>query len=159
MSNKIYSQQELTDAFRGAIEDRATWFYLLLKAAKEQNVDIDKLAKDSITYFGILKGRNFGEVATPGEFVDKLAQGHAFHAFEMNKIEGSEQKGVLRFKYCALVESWKKLGCNGSEIAELCRLARNGDYGVASCFPKLELKFNKLLSEGDEYCELEVINK
>jgi hypothetical protein len=159
MEEKIYSQTELTEAFRAAIEDRATWFYLLLKASKKQGADIEKIAEEAITTFGKAKGKKFGEVNSPLDFIKKLSCGHARQAFAMEEYEGTEEKGVLRFKYCALVESWKKLGLTDKELSELCRLARYGDYGVISNFEDLKLEFGKLLSEGDEYCELIVTNK
>lgn len=159
MKEKKYSQRELTDAFRMAIEDRATWFYLLLKTAKEVGADPEKIAEKAITDFGKMKGLKMGEVKSPGEFVIKLSTGHACEAFAMERVENSEDRGELKFRYCALVESWKKLGCTSQEISELCKLARYGDYGVVSVFPDLQLEFPKLLSEGDEYCHLVVTKK
>lgn len=150
---------EVTTAFRTAIEDRATWFYLLLKAAEELGADPEKIAEKAITQFGQSKGKKLGEVKTPGEFVDALACGYAEKAFDMEKVEKNETKGVLRFHYCALVESWKKLGCSAEEISQLCRLARHGDYGVISNFPDLQLDFQKLIAEGDDVCELVITKK
>jgi hypothetical protein len=76
----------------------------------------------------------------------------------MEVVESNDNKGVLKFSYCALVELWKKIGCAPEEIARLCRLARYGDHGRVSAFPGLKLEFPNLLSEGDDYCEL-VITK
>ncbi|MDF2548230.1 L-2-amino-thiazoline-4-carboxylic acid hydrolase [Anaerosolibacter sp.] len=156
MSEKIYTQQELTDAFRAAIEDRATWFYLMIKAAEKQGTDVEKMAEEAITEFGRMKGEKMGAAKDPGEFVLKLSTGHANQAFEMERVQHDENKGILKFRYCALVEAWKKLGCSPEEVAKLCKLARCGDYGVVSCSPGLKLDFPQLLSEGDECCELVV---
>ena len=156
MTEKNYTQQELTDAVRGAIEDRATWFYLLIKAAEKQGADVEKMAEEAITEFGRMKGNKMGAAKDPGEFVQKLSTGHANEAFAMEMVQGDENKGVLKFRYCALVEAWKKLGCSPVEVANLCKLARCGDYGVVSCSPGLKLDFPQLLSEGDQCCELVV---
>ena len=156
MSEKMYTQQELTDAFRAAIEDRATWFYLLLKAGKAQGADVDKIAEEAITAFGRMKGEKMGPANDPGDFVLKLSTGHANKAFEMERVQHDENKGILKFRYCALVESWKKLGAGPEEISWLCKLARCGDHGVVSVTPGLKLEFPNLLSEGDDYCELVV---
>jgi len=150
---------EVTKAFRTAIEDRATWFYLLLKAAEELGADAEKIAEKAITKFGRDKGKKLGEVKTPGEFVDALGCGYAEEAFAMEKVEKGDERGVLRFHYCALVEAWKKLGCSPEEISKLCRLARYGDYGIASNFPHLQLEFTKLIANGDDVCELVVTKK
>lgn len=150
---------EVTTAFRAAIEDRATWFYLLLKAAEKLGADPEKVAEQAITQFGKSKGEKFGAVETPGDFVDALGSGYAEHAFDMEKVEKTEERGVLHFHYCPLVEAWKKLGCSAEEISRLCRLARYGDYGVISNFPHLQLEFKKLLADGDDVCELIITKK
>ncbi len=156
MSVKEYTQEELTSAVRSAIEDRGIWFYLLIKAAKRQGVDVEKMAEEAITEFGRMKGEKMGAAENPGEFVLKLSTGHANEAFEMERVQHDKDKGVLKFRYCALVESWKKLGCDPQEVSWLCKLARCGDYGVVSCSPGLKLEFPNLLSEEDAYCELVV---
>jgi hypothetical protein len=137
---------EVTTAFRTAIEDRATWFYFLLKAAEEET-------------FGVNKGKMLGDIKTPKDFVDALACGYVEKAFDMEKVEANDEKGVLRFHYCALVESWKKLGCTTKEVSKLCKLARYGDYGIVSNFKNLQLDFAKLLADGDDFCELVVTRK
>jgi len=93
----------VTDAVRGAIEDRATWFYLLIKATEKQGTDVEKMADEAITEFGRMKGRKMGDAKDPGEFVKKLSTGHANEAFAMEMVESDENKGVLKFRYCALV--------------------------------------------------------
>lgn len=145
---------ETTKAFRAGIQDRAVWFYLLLKASGEQGADPVKVAEKAITQFGKAKGAAFGKVEGADEFIDKLSQGYACGAFEMEKVEHTPQKSVLHFHHCPLVEAWKQLGCSKEEISELCRLASFGDHGVVSNFPNLKLEFPKLLSNGDDYCEL-----
>jgi hypothetical protein len=157
MSEKMYTQQELTDALRAAIEDRATWFYLLLKGAKKQGLSVEQIenmAGEAIFEFGKMKGEKMGAAKDPGEFVLKLSTGHVFESFAMERAHHDENKGVLKFRYCALVESWKKLGASPEEVAWLCKLARCGDHGVVSASPGLKLEFPNLLAEGNEYCEL-----
>lgn len=136
------------------MEDRAIWFYLLLKEAKKEGADPEKIAENAIGSFGKAKGKAFGSVDGADEFIDKLAEGYGCAAFEMEKVERTPQKSVLHFHYCALVEAWKKLGCTKEEISELCYLARFGDLGVVSNFPQLKLEFPKILADGDDYCEL-----
>lgn len=159
MSEKKYTQEELTDAFRGAIEDRARWFYLLLKYAKEENADVDKIAERAITEFGRMKGIAIGKADTAEEFARALLTGHAREAFEMQPVRLEAEESVLQFSYCALVEAWKKLGSSDEEIAHLCKLARYGDHGMVGAFEDLELDFNQLLSEGDSCCELVIRRK
>ncbi|WP_066496369.1 L-2-amino-thiazoline-4-carboxylic acid hydrolase [Abyssisolibacter fermentans] len=163
MGEMMYTQKEFTDAFRSAIEDRATWFYLLLNAAEELGGDPDKIAEIAITRFGKMKGKkmedSLGRVTDAGDFVKKLSEGPAFNAFEMERVRFDEKQGELKFRYCALVEAWKKLGCSAEEISRLCKLASYGDFGVVSCFPSLNLEFKQLLANGDECCHMVVTPK
>jgi hypothetical protein len=163
MGEMMYTQKEFTEAFRSAIEDRATWFYLLLNAAEELGGDADKIAEIAITKFGVMKGHKMeealGQVKDAGDFVMKLSEGPACAAFAMERVRHDEEKGELKFRYCALVESWKKLGCTPKEIERLCKLASYGDFGVISCFPELKLEFPQLLAKGDDCCHMVVTPK
>ncbi len=157
-AEKNVSEQELTAAIRAAIEDRAVWFYLLLKEMKAAGCDSDAVAQKAIFQYGQMKGKNIGPVASLKEFFDRFASKNVFLAFAMEPGEISEDHGYYRFHHCALVEAWKKLGCTQDECAHLCKLAKCGDYGIVSCFPGYELSFNGVIAEGKPYCEL-VIDK
>jgi len=159
MSEKKYTQQEMTDAFRAAIEDRAKWFFLLLKYAKLEGADSDKIAQQAITEFGEMKGKSIVKADTAKDFAQALLTGHAREAFEMDPIKLEESESVIRFGYCALVECWKKLGASSEDVAHLCKLARCGDYGMVKPFEHLGLEFNQLLSEGGSCCELVITKK
>lgn len=147
------SKEEI-NAYRTAVEDRAQWFYLLLKAAEEVGADPESIAKSAITRYGVQKGKALGEINDAAEFVEALAKGYGCGAFQMKVVEKSPEKSVLHFSYCPLWESWKKMDLPPAEISRLCRLARHGDLGMISNFPELSLEFCKLLAEGEECCEL-----
>ncbi len=151
------SNQELTAAVRDCIKDRATWFYLLLQAAKEQGADQAKIAETAIFKFGQGKGAKIGAVTNPRQFFDGIATKNASLAFAMEEIQVGEEQGIYRFHHCALCEAWRELGCSQPEINQLCQLAMKGDYGVVSAFP-LKLEFNSTIADGSEYCEM-VITK
>lgn len=158
-NNNTVSEKELTEAVRMAIQDRAIWFYLLLKEIEAAGGDPDVVAEKAIFKFGQGKGKKIGKAATPKEFFDGIATKNAFLAFAMEPGEVTEDRGYYRFHHCALVEAWKQLGCSQDEIAHLCELASCGDHGVISCFPDLELSFNGVIAEGKPYCELVVTKK
>lgn len=153
------NEEELTNAIRLAIQDRAVWFYLLYNGMKENGCNAVAVAEKAIFKFGQMKGQKIGAAATPKEFFDGIATKNAALAFAMEPREVEEEKGIYRFHHCALVEAWKKLGCTPEEVKHLCDLASCGDQGVVSCFPALELKFNSLIAAGDAYCELEITKK
>lgn len=159
MSEKKYTEKELTEAVRGGIEDRATWFYLLLKVAKEEGLDPDKLSKKAITEYGKLKSKNFKNVNGAGDFVDQLGCGVNKLAFDAKKIVSEEKRGELKFSHCPLVEAWKKLGCSKEEIVDLCKMANYGDFGIIGRFSELQLEFPKMLSKGDSCCHVVVTKR
>lgn len=156
MSEKVYTQQELTDAFRSAIEDRAKWFYLLEKNTQS---GFDKTAESAITEFGIAKGKAIGPCKSAKDFANGILTGHAREAFAMEPVKIDENESVLKFHYCALVEAWKKLGCSKEQIAHLCDLASFGDFGMVSVFPNLKLEFKQLISRGECCCEMVITKK
>ncbi len=156
---KCVTQAELTEAIRLAIQDRATWFYLLIQEFKAAGYETDEPVKKAIFKFGQLKGRKIGTATTPKAFFEGIGTTHARLAFNMEDKGVDATKGVYRFHHCALVEAWKKLGASPEEVAHLCALASCGDYGVIDCFPELDLKFNDIIAKGDAYCELEVTKK
>lgn len=147
--------QELTDAIRSAIKDRALWFYLLLEEAKAQGADPDEVAKKAIFKYGAIKGARMGDRQTPREFFDGIVTKNSSLAFAMEEVSVAEDQGVYRFHACALCEAWRELGCTAEEISRLCKLAMQGDFGMVSSYP-LELSFNSTIGEGAKYCEMVV---
>ena len=159
MEEKKYTQKEFTNAIRSAIEDRATWFYLLLKEAEEEGLNQDELAKKAITRYGKIKGENFINVRTARDFATKLLGGNNTCAFDMEKLLVEEDRVELKFGHCALYEAWKKLGCTSDEIENLCKMANYGDYGILSCTEGLNLEFPKMQAKGDDYCHVVITKK
>lgn len=154
-----YKDSEVTKAYRAGIADRATWFYLLLKAAEEAGADSDRIAEAAIWQFGVEKGKTLGKVKTAADFVSALQRGYGCGAFAMEEVECTDDKAVLRFHHCELVEAWRRRDLLPEEIARLCRLARFGDLGMVSNFPGLALEFPKIIAEGDDCCQLDVTVK
>lgn len=150
--------KEMTEAIRAGIKDRATWFYLLLKTAKEQGEDSDELAKKAIFEFGQLKGKKLGDVSTPRDFFDGIASKNSALAFAMEEVKVEEDEGIYRFHHCALCDAWRELGCSPEEIDQLCKLAMQGDFGMVSDYP-LELNFRGTIGEGADYCEMVITKK
>ncbi len=155
-NEKKYTQQELTDAFRSAIEDRAKWFYLLSKYTKE---GFDEVAEQAITEFGIAKGKALGDCKTAKDFANGILSGHPNKAFDMEPVKLDDDKCVIKFHHCPLVEAWKKLGCSKEEVEHLCDLACYGDYGMVSIFENLSLEWKQLLSKGAKCCEMCISRK
>ena len=149
----------LRDEVRAAVEDRATWFYLLLKEFNGgQEIKEVPEASRAIFRFGEMKGAKMPPAKTPGEWARNLISPVGQQVFEQKLIKAADDEAVIEFTYCPLVEAWRKLGAAPQETAVLCKMARCGDHGRISPF-ELELSFEKLLAEGDQCCRLVVRKK
>lgn len=148
----------LRDEVRAAVEDRATWFYLLLKEFNggQQIREVPEAAR-AIFKFGQMKGEKMPPAKTPGEWARNLISPVGTQVFEQKLVKANDDEAVLEFSYCPLVAVWQKLGASTEEVAVLCKMARAGDHGRISPFD-LELTFEKLLAEGDDCCRLVVRN-
>lgn len=156
MDRQEVTYRELRDTVRDAIEDRAVWFYLLLKELNNGGeIKETEFAKNAIFKFGKLKGEDMAPAETPEQWAKKLITKTAQMVFEQDLVEASNDKAVLEFSYCPLVEAWKKLGATSKEVSNLCKMARCGDFGRIAPFP-LNLEFESIIADGDAKCRLVV---
>ena len=155
-----YTKEEVTEILSKAIEDRAKWFALVVKNAKEKGYDMKDVAEKSIWDFGVDKGNAGGpDCKTADEFLNVVHSGPAVGAFQMDIIKEDPDESVIEFNACPLVDSWKKLGCSDDEIAQLCDYASCGDYGMISVSPDLNLEFPELISKGGKCCRMVITKK
>jgi hypothetical protein len=73
--------------------------------------------------------------------------------FEKQVAERSPERCEIRFRYCPLVEAWKRLGASEEELAQLCDIAMEGDHGMLSETP-LQLRVPATLAKGEACCRL-----
>lgn len=152
-------EPNLRDEVRMAVEDRAVWFYLLLKEFNGgKEIREVPEANRAVFKFGRMKGEMMPPAKTPGQWARNLISPVGRQVFEQELIKETDDEAIIEFSYCPLVNGWKKLGAAPQEVAVLCRMARCGDHGRISPFD-LELSFEKLLAEGDDRCRLVVHNK
>lgn len=154
MEKKMYTEEEYLAGIRGAIGERAIWFYMIMKELKKQGIDVDKVCQNTIFEFGRIRGQKYSGAKTPGEFAEMLYNSKGKLVFEMELEEKGEEKGVLKFKRCPLVDAWKEYNIPLEDRIEICRLACYGDYGRVSCAEGINLEFPQQLSKDQECCEL-----
>jgi hypothetical protein len=148
--------KRVRDEVRSAIEDRATWLYLIMKElSKEGKIEEIPEINKAIFKFGEMKGDRMPTASSPGEWARALISPVGEKVFEQKLIKDDNNEAVIEFSYCPLVTAWRKLDVSAQDIAVLCRIARCGDFGRIAGFP-LKLRFEKLLAEGDEVCRLVV---
>lgn len=159
MSSICKVLSEGAQGLKAGIADRAVWFHLLVQAAENQNVDIEKLTDDAIFTFG----KNLfadKKAETAADFVHLMTEpGIGREAFDQEVLEEGDDHAVAHFHACPLVEAWKAYGLSAERIAYLCDLASKGDFGRASNFPQLEISFPQKIAHGDPVCELDVVRK
>ncbi|MCL2856277.1 MAG: L-2-amino-thiazoline-4-carboxylic acid hydrolase [Oscillospiraceae bacterium] len=141
------------DDLRGAIEHRATWFYLLIKEAKKRGLDYD-FARDAIFSCGAFHGgHKFAKTDNLVEFGPTFATENVKNIFEMD-VTTSPEEMYIEFHYCPLVSAWQKLGATEEEIEILCDIAMDGDRGIASAYPAFEFELGKTIAKGDDVCQV-----
>lgn len=154
MSEKMYTEKEYLEGVRGAIGERAIWFYLLMKEAEKQGANPDEICKKAIYSFGNMRGQKYSVADTPGKMAEMLYNSKGQKVFEMELQENTDEKGVLKFHRCPLVDAWREYGLSLEERKEICRLACYGDFGRVDCAQGVKLDFHQKVSHDDEVCEL-----
>jgi hypothetical protein len=144
-----------TEAVRGAIEDRATYLFFLLK---EMEIALgpektERLAKQAIYRYGQTKGQRMGPLATPADFIAHQMRPGRQEIFDKKAIETGDTRGEIRFHYCPLVAAWKRLGATPDELSRLCNIAMQGDHGMIS-HTEMTLTLPRSIARGDPYCQL-----
>jgi len=140
------------NAMRKAFEHRATWFALLVEAAKERGVDIS-FARDAITKCGCLDGTNkFDPNCTDiNEFTKVFATDDIKKIFDMEcEVEGNTL--TCTFHYCPLVAAWQKLGLDDATIDLLCDVAMDGDRAIAAKNPNMTFELGDTIGRGCDTC-------
>lgn len=153
-SKGTVSRGELTEAVRRAIEDRATWFKLLLDNAQKGGVNAEELARKSIFEFGKMKGARMNPTTDLQSFVKEFANPIVTDVFQMEIKEAGPEKAVIEFNYCPLMQAWDRLGATPEEHDRLCDWAMEGDRGLMTRFPGFDLDIQTRKGKGDPVCRL-----
>lgn len=154
MSEKqTFTRDEFLTAVRGANGTRAQWFYLMLKEAKKNGLDLDEFCKNTIYEFGLERGHKYSVCKTPGQMAEMLYNSNGQDVFAMELAENTDEKGVLKFHHCPLAQTWKDMGLPLEERKELCRLACYSDFARADC-ANCNLHFEQQIARDEPVCEL-----
>lgn len=155
MSDKqTFTREEFLEAVRGANGTRAQWFHLMLEEAKRRGVDPDEFCKATIYAFGVERGKKYAVCeGNPGKMAEMLYNSNGQDVFEMELVEKTDERGLLRFHHCPLAATWKSMGLSSEEVEELCRLACYSDYARADS-ANVNLDFDSRIGAGDEVCDL-----
>ena len=144
-----------TDDLRAAIEHRATWFYLMIEAAKKKGLDAS-FAREAVFNCGCFHGENkYPRTDDIKTFSDAFANENVVRIFEMD-VRTTDRALDIEFHYCPLVEAWKKLGVSDEDMPELCDIAMEGDRGIVSRYGAFDFKLGKTIAQGNRVCEISI---
>jgi hypothetical protein len=104
-----------------------------------------------------LKAKASAEAATSrfgkGGF-ENLKKAHKAGFHDIQILEFSPTRYVIRDKRCPIVESWRKSGVSEERIRELADLYCWGDLYFAQEFnPHIQLEFQGRIAEGNPFCQ------
>ncbi|MEX2443774.1 MAG: L-2-amino-thiazoline-4-carboxylic acid hydrolase [Alkalispirochaeta sp.] len=150
--------EKTANRVRAAIKDRATWFALLYKSFSEELSPEanEAAARRAIYAYGTYKGERDGTRMTSAAFLRRFVDigGADLFAAEIHAGFGSTLNTV---GYCALVEAWRDLGCDASEIDLYCDIAMEGDRARAH-WHGLTLDLGETIGKGCAHCEIRLID-
>ncbi|MBC9786346.1 L-2-amino-thiazoline-4-carboxylic acid hydrolase [Heliobacterium chlorum] len=143
------------DTLRQAFQDRASWYYLLLKEAAARGYDAEAIAKSAIYAFGVDKGKKMESTDDLNRFLEQFANPVVRSVFDMRVAELTDSQLVVEFHRCPLVDAWKERhGCTVEETDKLCDWAVQGDHGLMANFPGIEFSPEKRIGAGETYCRM-----
>lgn len=158
-----YLDDVTTGMARGAIEHRATWFYLLLDEARKRGLEWDDFARAAIGSCGHFHGQkkikdNCPDYEDMTKFLEVFIGEEQAKVLELEILDKSEDHLLLDFHYCPLVTAWEKLGCSQEDISHLCDIAMDGDRGIADELG-FDFKILRKIADGDDTCRIEFNRK
>lgn len=160
IKNESTINEKHINDLRAAFEHRATWFYLLLDEARKKGLDWDDFARKAIFQCGCFHGDNkFSDTTDMTVFAHEFANDLGKKIFEMNIKEVSDDKFVVEFNYCPLVNAWMKLNVNEEEIAHLCDIAMEGDRGIIDTFEGFKMDLPETIANGGKVCRIIITKK
>lgn len=140
---------------------RYTWFHFLVKEAVDQGLDIE-FARNAIRSCGVFHGETlfpkFSEETDLHELVKAFINDNVKAIFEVEE-EVTDDTMITRFHYCPAVAQWQKLGVSEENIKLYCDMGMDGDRGIFSVYPDLEMELTKTIARGDNICEIILTRK
>lgn len=141
-----------------AFEERFTEYHFLVDEAVKQGLDIE-FARKAVFRCGVFHAKTkFPSDSDLHQIAKTFANDVTSPMFE---IEGdvTDDEMIMRFHYCPGVAAWEKLGISEEVMEKYCDIAMEGDRGIFSHYPDLEMKLLKTLARGDDCCKVIVSRK
>jgi len=154
MSNESY------EVNRQQIEHRAEWLALIYDELKKSGADAEGILRRAVRRCGHNTGERIkkqckqtGGALDFGDFKKNFLTPLAKETFSISGIQDTPSSLSIDFNYCALVESWKKLGFDAETIKVLCDIAMEGDRGMSEVLG-LKFELGDVIAAGCKTCQL-----
>lgn len=150
---KKYIGDYEVDAVRAAYENRANWYYFLVKEGLEQGLPL-QFARDALFEAGQYLGKKrFSHVTTPQEFAEEFMNEAVLTVNEGVAASVTDEEFVAEVHYCPLVTAWKKLTDDEEYMAEICDVCMDMDRGTAA-YLGWEMELRSTIAKGADRCTM-----
>jgi hypothetical protein len=143
---------------RSAIIHRGLWMGLMLKEAKENGCDWEKIGHIAVFKTGCIHGDGIRDRMVEKDslvsFADTFYTEDIKNIFEIQVKQSDEKALKLEYGHCPLVTAWQQAGIEGEMLEKLCDIAMSGDRGIESRFPWIGFKLGKTIAQGHKVCEV-----
>ncbi len=146
---------------REQLEHRALWLSLLVEEAEKRGLDADDFAAQAVKRCGLSQGADIiakSKTKSLKGLRKVLFTKSAQIVFEMDVVEGTDDRLSIDFHYCPLVKAWQKQGLSDERIAQLCDIAMCGDRGIGEAHG-VELDLPKTIARGDDCCAIRYVRR
>jgi len=149
--------KRLTD-LENAFHHRSAWFHFIVDEAMKQGLDVE-FARKAIWRCGVFHATTrYPSKSDLHEFSKVFINDVTRPMFEMEETVSNDEL-VVRFHYCPAVAIWQKLGVSEEMMRKYCDIGMEGDRGIVSYYPDLEMELPKTIAWGDDYCEVIIKRK
>lgn len=138
--------------------DRALYLLFIKRELERRGVpDVTELLSEAVYNYGKHKahGRSF---ASPREFLNYISNPVSSVVMDAVVLEDTDDRAILRERYCPLYSAWKAAGCSVAEIRQLCQIADWVDKGLVGDSP-ITVEFGGNMQELGEYCQMTMTPK
>jgi L-2-amino-thiazoline-4-carboxylic acid hydrolase len=163
MNQPQNTSDPVINKLRNAIIHRGLWMGLILKEAKENGCDWEKIGRAAVFKTGCIHGD--GIRALMGEKDSLVSFASSFYTEDIKKIfeirvkRSDETALELEYGHCPLVTAWQQAGIEGELLEKLCDIAMCGDRGIESRFPWIEFKLGQTIAQGHKVCEVRFLRR
>lgn len=128
---KKYIDDYAVDTVRGAYENRARWYYYLVKEGLENGLPID-FVRDAMREAGKFQYESrFKGVTEIDEFTKEFMTFGVEKVNEGVVVEQDENHVKIDLGYCPLVNAWQKLDNDEEYLAKICDCCMDMDRAMA----------------------------